>query len=504
MANTGQTNGAYSSISHEIQAAVGHKYKVVEYRFETSSIEKRFSQIVRKPSGDVVLWDLVHRMKKLGLHVPHDLQPRSRYAPHMLVEPLTKYLSGGSMGEYSEDAMSEAYDRVKRAFFVGKLRPDPLERVTYVSSSNSGAPLFMKKGDVISHEMDYARRIMRGMAPPPLTVFHRGKNVDVVRPVFGYPMSMSLIEARFFQPYQAELMKHHSPYVGGKRDVEIGALLNEQLWQNSYVLELDYSGFDGSISAKLISLAFSIIAWNFAFTEDEAKTWELVKRYFCTAPMLLPDGNLIVGRRHGVPSGSMFTQIVDSIVNALAIEYTKIRLGLKVRRYYVLGDDSVIGVVGRRPSLDAVGNAMAELGLKVNVAKSSVTKCVPGAHISFLGHYRESFILRRDREESLRKMLAPERIDVRLFDADEAVRQQALVERIRAFQDDNELIFTELQWLINDIVKGKPIVGPTHTDFAFIRTKAIEGVERWRAGKRSLHIELSRSRAYLRAVPQAT
>jgi len=424
-------------------------YQAKDYIFRGPEERARFEAGTNRPSGVVILWDLLRLAKAKGATLPKSLGARSVYRPEMLVTPMVKYLKGGKMGNYQPEILHQAYRRVARAFFVGQLKPNDIERVNYKASSSSGAPLFRKKGDVYVESLHEAYAIRNGMCPPPLTVYHRGKNEQVVRPVYGYPFSMTLIESRFFEPYQFEVIGHHNPYVGGRTYSAVGSDINELRWKSNLIYALDYSGFDGSISAKLISLAFKVIEANFDLSKSrDAEDWLLVKKYFVTAPMLMPDGKMVTGRRHGVPSGSMFTQIVDSIVNAIVIEYSKIRLGFMTSRYYVLGDDSLIGVVGLGPSLADLKRVMEELGIYLNVDKSRVEK-YSNKKQHFLGHYWYQGVMSREISETWEKLLCPERIDVRLFSNDEFLRKQAWLERLRAYQDDNGAAFDEIQLVIN-------------------------------------------------------
>lgn len=424
-------------------------YKAKPYSFVSPEARKRFDAGTNRPSGVVILWDLLRLAKRTKASYPKQLEARSVYRPEMLVTPMVKYLKGGVMGNYQPEALHQAYRRVARAFFVGQLKPVPLERVNYKTNTSSGAPLFRKKGDVYQESLHEAYAIRNGKAPPPLTIYHRGKNEETVRPVYGYPFAMTLLETRFFEPYQFEVIGHHNPYIGGRTYSAVSSDINEIRWKSNLVYALDYSGFDGSISAKLITMAFKVIEANFDLSERrDREDWDIVKRYFVTAPMLLPNGEMIVGRRHGVPSGSMFTQIVDSIVNAIVIEYSKIRLGFMTSRYYVLGDDSLIGVVGLGPALTDLKRVMGELGIVLNVEKSRVQKAEKAKH-HFLGHYWFAGVMTREISDTWSKLLCPERLDQRLFSKDEQQRKLAYLERLRAYQDDNAAAFDELQLVIN-------------------------------------------------------
>lgn len=426
-------------------------YKAKPYSFVTDEAKERFAAGTNRPSGMVILWDLLRLAKAKSCSVPRQLEPRSVYRPEMLVAPMVKYLKGGVMGSYDAQTLHKAYRRVARAFFVGRLKPIPIERCNYKTTTSSGAPLFMKKGDCYIESLHEAYAIRNGKCPPPLTVYHRGKNTEVVRPVFGYPFSMTLLETRFFEPFQFEVVGHHNPYIGGRTYSAVGSDINELRWKSNLVYALDYSGFDGSISTKLISLAFKVVEANFDLSDGvDSRDWEIIKKYFVTAPMLLPNGEMIIGRRHGVPSGSMFTQIIDSIVNAIVIEYVKLRIGFMTSRYYVLGDDSLIGVVGCGPRLTDLKRVMEELGIHLNVEKSRVKEARKSQH-HFLGHTWHRGVMTREISETWEKLLCPERLDVRFFSKDEQLRKQAYLERLRAYQDDNAAAFDEIQLVINAI-----------------------------------------------------
>lgn len=448
-------------------------FRVGEYAFESSDARERFRKGTEVSTGGVILWELHDTINRVGYDVRKPEHSRSKYRPEMLKLPLEKYFTAPTQN-YDAKLLFEATRKVGRAFYVGKLKPLELEKVVYDPLKQAGAPTFYKKGEVYPEELKRARRIRRGEAPPPVTVYHRGKNDDVARPVFGFPFSVTLLEGRFFHPYQREVIRHHNPYVGGRSYPQLSGEVNELRWKSDYVVELDYSGFDGSISAKLIHNAFEVIKNCFEMTEEDEKDWAFIVKYFITCPVLLPGGVLVKGKRHGVPSGSMFTQLIDSIVNAIAIEYACMRSKIVTTRYHVMGDDSIIGVRGKRPTLTQFGRCAAELGLAVNLEKSQVRRVSERCY--FLGHYWNWFYGTRDFSESWEKILTPERPDVRFFSKDRKVRYQAYVERLRAYQDDNPAMFGEVQLVIN------ALTGLPRCDiftYSFRRTLASEDRFRW-------------------------
>jgi hypothetical protein len=110
---------------------------------------------------------------------------------------------------------------------------------------------------------------------------------------------------------------------------------------NQKYLMVDYKEFDKSIPPWLIRDAFKIIFDSFdlcSFESSDGKKWNanpvrtkirisaLVK-YFIDTPVRLPSGERF-RKNGGVSSGSMFTNIVDTIVNAIMMRYTLPHNGL--------------------------------------------------------------------------------------------------------------------------------------------------------------------------------
>jgi len=467
------------------------RWRSVPYRFISEEAAERFSAATQRKSGPIILWDLVNALHSLGYDL-QDLKARSIYDPDMLREPLRRYENGGLMGGYDRKAFGRSFDRVRRMFLVkgDKLRPIALDKCIFEGDKNSGAPYFQKKADVHSLALKEAYAIRRGMAPPPLTVFHRGKNEEEARPVFGYPFALTLLESRFFHPYQdAILNSQSSPYVGGKEDAVLAGLINELRHYARWIVEIDYSGLDGSASGFLISKAFQIIRSNFEMTDFDARDWDIIERYHIFAPILAPDGRMYYGKEHGVASGSMFTQLVDTIICCLAFFYVKETLGVDCYRYYGYGDDSIIGINGERPNLDEWKSKMGELGLVLNLVKSKVKLDTDKPY--FLGHYWEQLRATRDIEETLTRLVTPERNRQEFWSKEEnnLTYRDALIERITAYQEDNPDAFNLLQRLIQLIkfpeLDKKPWYLATSDILTYRPIKEQIERQRWRKTKHS-------------------
>jgi hypothetical protein len=461
------------------------RWRSDEYRFITEEAKARFMSGTNRIQGDVILWDLVKGLKALGVDAEPHLKVRSRYNPDMLRKPLKRYEEGGKRGDFDKARWKRAYQKVRRMFLTkgDKLVPLALEDVPFEGDKSAGAPTFLRKRDAYSLAVREAYAIRHGMTPPPLTIFHRGKNTEECRPVFGYPFSMTLIESRFFYPYQEALLDSpYAPYVSGKYDAQIGGLINEIRLISRWVLELDFSGLDGSSSAFLISKAFQIIHDCFSWDEFDSRDWDILVRYHMFAPVLAPDGRIYYGKDHGVSSGSMFTQIIDTIITMFGFCYAM--EDYKYTRICALGDDSIAGVDDEPPDLKAIAKSCLELSLVVNVTKSHVKSTKEKPY--FLGGTWERLIRVRPLEETVSKLCCPEKVRTEYFmkDTNPEAYKKALVERIEQYQEDNPDAFELLQklkmWIKYPEVRGLPYILRPDDILFYKPVSEVIGRNRWR------------------------
>ena len=144
-------------------------------------------------------------------------------------------------------------------------------------------------------------------------------------------------------------------------------LLNAQSL-NVPVYSTDFSGFDASVPEIVLNDVFDVVASWFTATVGLGT----VQDSFVHGGLLTPDG-LLQGRRGGIPSGSVFTNVIGTFVNLLSAEYIARRLDVMRVDGEYLGDDA-LNVYGRDPGAERIQDAGGELNLSLNADKQFVSR----------------------------------------------------------------------------------------------------------------------------------
>jgi hypothetical protein len=316
--------------------------------------------------------------------------PRSVYDPQQLYTALERYATDWKQFEYLDDAMRYGFRKAYAIFAKPKAEAtlQPLTDSQVVSKAlklqkSSGLPLMTSKEKSLSYSFDREYQVRLGMkAPNPCVAYKRTQANNKTRLVWGYPLEMTIMESRFARPLINRFMRMQTPMAFGMTKCELGAKLHRYFQtQPGTTVCLDYSKYDSTLSATMIRQAFRILATWFEDADREALGWDTVVRYFINTPIVMPDGHLYKVKHHGVPSGSYFTQMIDSIVN-VALCYAlrfKFDLRFKPEALYVLGDD-VIMQVRKNVDLKKWANYLSEYGLIIHDDEKTVV-----GQVHFLG-----------------------------------------------------------------------------------------------------------------------
>lgn len=166
------------------------------------------------------------------------------------------------------------------------------------------------------------------------------------RIVFMYSHILTILEKCYVDPI-VEILKERDEFImmkGERHCAEvITSILNKARTSRSFVLGFDASAYDTSINKFLILEAFRIIKeW---YQEDCGPEIDFIAMQFRSSD-LLGEWELWYGRESSVPSGSCFTNILDSLVQLLLFHYTVKKSSsdpsdLDLASITVMGDDGV-------------------------------------------------------------------------------------------------------------------------------------------------------------------
>jgi hypothetical protein len=147
----------------------------------------------------------------------------------------------------------------------------------------------------------------------PCVVFTRTQEGGKTRTVWGYPLADTLEEARFYRPllgYQRTLSWRSALAGPDAIDKKVGNMILKSRESGRTLLSIDFSKFDQTVKSTLQELSFQYIKDLFQ-AGDSRRSLDTIARRFNTIGLVTPEG--VWYGQHGVPSGSTFTNEVDSI-----------------------------------------------------------------------------------------------------------------------------------------------------------------------------------------------
>nr|APG78256.1 RdRp [Hubei partiti-like virus 17] len=299
---------------------------------------------------------------------------------------------------------------------------------------------FKTKGDVLDQDFkDFVEKWERvgdghSIDIPACAAFARSHigNLDTnkVRPVWAVPVEVILQEGIFAYPIIDELT---SQRIGKHTAYGMEMMKGGMEWLNGQVLNYrtkhpgaqflltDYSAFDSSVPAWLIRDCFRILEKKIDFSKmqtpdgvkacnpirEKRKFWKIVS-YFINTVITNPDGRTYK-KDHGVPSGSMFTNIIDTMVNFIVTRVSvRYKCGIYPTFDVYFGDDSIVGFPSNiLINLDDIADfAKRIFGMSINPTKSYYTDNHKNIH--FLGYYNQNGTPKKTDVDLFASMLYPQ------------------------------------------------------------------------------------------------
>lgn len=297
-----------------------------------------------------------------------ELANRSKYGPRSISQPwserkssLLNYFANHKIGPDLLNYSVSSRDRFK-------LRPISYDMAikTLKNSTNSGLPFFTKKG-LVKPLYASSSHLANTKSFYPSVLFTRTQEGNKTRDVWGYCMAATIFESRYYRPlldYQKKLSWRSALLGPNDVDRRVTDLVNSSLLRGSYLLSIDFSKYDASISGKLINYAFGYV--KSLFQRDFHNEIDTIKDFFYSGGIVTPDG--IISGNHGVPSGSTFTNEIDSIVQYLISTNSKY---IFKENMQIQGDDGVYCV--SKDNVPFVFDSFTDQGLEVNRDKSIIS-----------------------------------------------------------------------------------------------------------------------------------
>lgn len=314
-------------------------------------------------------WDKIFQQNSSKINDTLDLleqSNRSKFGPRSIAKPWKDRKEG--VLDYFTNKKSTIHtqslfpiDKLGK----GNLRPlDYSKALKYIKNdTNSGLPYYTRKGRVKDRVVSKIDKLLRRMDP--CIMFTRTQESGKTRTVWGYPIAVTLLEMCYYRPL-LELQRRltwRAAIVGPKEvDRQVTKIIDKALSSGGKLISIDFSAYDASVGTSLIEAAFNYIKSLFQKRYHDMINY--IEDLFSGIGLITPDG--IIKSRHGVPSGSTFTNEVDSIVQYLIAKYSNVT----DENYFLIQGDDGIYLVADESSVKTLFKAFSDAGLNVNIDKS--------------------------------------------------------------------------------------------------------------------------------------
>lgn len=338
-------------------------------RIENGSDEVFVTPLGKNHNPDQLLeeWTKIYQVHEKQLNEPlRNLESSnlSKFGPRSIAVPWSerKELVAAYFG--SGDVIDLARLATRNELVNGRLRPLSNDNaIKYLkNSTSSGLPYYAKKGRVKAEVLaNFDQLIQR---QDPCVMFTRTQEQKKTRTVWGYPIADTLFETKYYRPLLDIQRKQpwRAALVGPTQvDEKITNLIDSSIKLGHSLVSIDFSSYDATLKASLQKASFDYI--KDCFQPSVSDDIEYISTRFRTIGIITPDG--VWNGDHGVPSGSTFTNEVDSIAQYLCANSSE----LDLLEYQIQGDDGAY-MTGDPAKLM---QTFEDSGLKVNSEKSDIS-----------------------------------------------------------------------------------------------------------------------------------
>jgi group II intron reverse transcriptase/maturase len=209
--------------------------------------------------------------------------------------------------------------------------------------------------------------------PPPVRAVEIPKAHGGGIRILGVPtvadrIAQTVVAARLEARVESRFHPDSYGYRPGRSALDAVERCRERCWRKDWVVDLDIQKF------------FDSVPWDLVVKAVEANTDAVWVKLYVTrwlkAPLQLPDGTLQRQDR-GTPQGSAVSPVLANLFLHYAFDTWMAREfpGVQFERYV---DDAVVHCVSERQArmlVEAIGNRMEEVGLRLHPAKTRIVYC---------------------------------------------------------------------------------------------------------------------------------
>jgi hypothetical protein len=312
-----------------------------------------------------------------------DVEERDKVGPFSLMDPYEKRRQ--SVLEYwhqvwnpNESALNQAVLSLQALVPFRSLRPDSIDTAFDLMPKDTslGLPWLTRDRAFAADYLQRARTCMSIDDVYPCVLYWRGQPTGLhsrpkQRTVWGMDHVDTIVGATILYPLLRALNSRpaFSAWIGDWAVDEASDHLLHAA-NGRMIISSDYHGFDMSVPGECQQLIDSI--WCGMFIESATPTIRLLGEICRSIPLVVP-GEILGGRKGGIASGHVLTNMKGTFVNLLAGFYCAARLKVQLEEYMVLGDDSVF-LFSDDVNIDELSICMHELGLEVSPDKQYLSR----------------------------------------------------------------------------------------------------------------------------------
>jgi len=330
--------------------------------------------------------------------------------------------------------LDEATSKVKSMLGSWKVEPlelkDAMNRLHHDTSAGFGYR-GLKKGECLDQIYEQARMVeinamdLVPQEPIPMMLATRAIMYDWTKPkqrvTFVGASAIVVNEQKFVAPV-IEKMKTipNYPIMFGKNVIPRLSKMHNQtpFPKGSYSCELDISKMDRNLRTATIRRGVDVMENMIDFDHWKGKklreaqkkrwmrTWFFVVYYLLHTPVMKPNGE-IQFLDGAMPSGSSFTQLIESIISMIMFVFFSLKYGFGIYDLKVLGDDCKAITQGRPRQEDIAECYLRTFSAVLNTVKTKIRRADREGP-EFLGYQFRNGFLYRPTMDWFKLMLHPE------------------------------------------------------------------------------------------------